>query len=473
MDQVRVTTQALEVISLVSPPSPTTSLPASTRTTCTENSEAQIARWDQEDQEAEELLIQQVEKLCQILWPAPDSLKQRISSSQAANWMRQNKLFRYFVPTSHTPRIERLKGGDYNHITGITLPSSHAQGERNLILRVPRWANKRVDRDVAILEYVRQRTSIPVATIAATDFSCNNPFEKPYLLQHRVSGIDLSTLWDDLSHSQRRTIAVELGRIVRTLLSLQSPVAGHIEAMPSTAGSLENFSIVPFELEVALDELTDETKSSILIDHADPRAHQTTLDVFTSQFQRWKTVALAHNCGDISAEVELLDGMLKAVREMDDLGLFQANWNCLCHVDLHQGNIMTRVRLDGSIEIVAILDWDEAIYAPNFVNCHPPGWIWGYEFADRVDENDLLLWPYELEGANNIPPTPEQQELKRLFEEYAGADYLRLAYDQHYRLSRGLFRIAIDGMDSNSSFDAAERILREWESLRQSLTIAV
>jgi aminoglycoside phosphotransferase (APT) family kinase protein len=450
--------------------SPTASLHGSVRTTSSHSSQVQRAQWDQEDQEAEAVLTQQVEQLCQILWPAPDTFKQRFASSQIGASLRANRIFQYFIPALQLPVIERLKGGDLNHITRITLPTSYSQKDRHLILRVPRWNQKRLDREVATLEYVRQKTLIPVATVARTDFSCNNPFEKPYVLQHQVFGRDLNTMWNNLNHAQRCTVATELGRVFRKLLSLQAPVSGVIEKASENAENAHSFRIVPFDLDIDLDEITDETKEKIKLDMPVPRAPQTTLDVFRSQFGRWKAVALAHSCGEVNTEVELLDSMLKAVNEMNDLGLFDENSNCLCHVDLHQGNIMARIQSDNSLEIAAILDWDEAVFAPNFVCCHPPAWLWGYEYADQVDEDDSLPWPYELAGANEVPSTLEQQELKRLFEESAGPEYSRLAYDELYRLCRGLFRIAKDGLEGNSQFDAAERILKEWEVLRQSLT---
>ena len=197
---------------------------------------------------------------------------------------------------------------------------------------------------------------------------------------------------------------------------------------------------------------------------------QTTLDVFKSQFRRWRTVALVHNCGETDNEVELWDSMLKAAHEMDDLGPFRPDLNCLCQVDLHSGNIMVDNQSDMSIKITVILDWDETVFAPKSVNRRPLAWPWDDDYENQVDENILDPWPYELEGSNATPHTLEKQELKRIFEENAGPECPHLAYDEHSRLCRGLFRVAKDGLNEDSNWKAAERILRERESLRQSLT---
>lgn len=101
--------------------------------------------------------------------------------------------------------------------------------------------------------------------------------------------------------------------------------------------------------------------------------------------------------------------------------------------------------------------------------CEPPRWLWDDE-KFHEDEDGLLPWPYELAGANDTPATAEQQELKRSFEEHAGPAYPRLAYEEHSRISRALFRIAMLGLGDSMHYRAIERISREWEVLRRSLT---
>ena len=154
--------------------------------------------------------------------------------------------------------------------------------------------------------------------------------------------------------------------------------------------------------------------------------------------------------------------------ETDDLGVFKTNQNCLCYMDLHPRNIMVKPHSENSIQVTGILDWDEAVVAPKFVNCQPPDWLWGYD-KDSHTENSLLPWPYELEGANNTPSTYEQQELKRIFDEHAGLEYLPLAYDESSRLIRGIYRVATLDLTANRFNTAAERIVKKWEVLRPTL----
>ena len=469
-DSLQLTSRTSHDTSREVPGSPTRSINASPMHSSKGSVQTvSTATYERQEQEAEDAFNQRIEKLCQDLWPLPTSIKHRFSASQAATRLRSNRFFRSFLPAPQVPLIQHLKGGGFNHITSITLPPSYAEGHRNLILRIPREGRSRPDQQVATLNYIRQRTSIPVAGIEHMDFTCDNAVGKPYVLQHRIAGRDLDSVWDDLSHLQRCIVAKEVGRFIRTLLSLESPFAGTIEAATkcsSTSAELPN--IIPFILTDARGDFVGEPEPDNATGARTSRSHETTLDFFEHYLSRWRKSALEESLGEIDCEVELYDDLLKVVREMDVLDLFKPDLNCLCHLDLHPRNIMVEIHSKDSLQVTGILDWDEAVVAPKFVNCQPPGWLWGYD-KDTHTENSLLPWPYELEGANFTPSTKEQQELKLIFDDNAGPEYPRVAYDESSRLIRGIYRIATHGLTANWFYTAAERIVKEWKILRPNL----
>ena len=437
---------------------------------CSELSDTSTLKYDQESYN---LFRARVEKLCESLWPPRRSIKQSLSNSKLARRTRANGFFRLFVPSpvQEGPLIERLKGGDYNRITGIKLPLASGEDDinRNLILRVPRWGQGQTQRVAATLDYVRQNSSIPVATIIAKDFSNDNPLESPYLLQFRIPGCNLEVLWTDLSHSQRCTVAREIGRVIRSLMTLESPVTGHVEASSRDTETAELYTIVPFDLKNVDGDLFEEPEQQPSQFTGAPRVSQTTLDFFKCQIGRWRTVDVDRNAGMVDRTIGLWDGMLKVVEEMNDLEMFTAERQCLCHVDLHPRNIMVKVQPDNSIQVTGILDWDEAVVAPKFMACEPPGWLWGFD-PDDLQHDNIPTWPYEMPGANDVPSIPEEQELKAILEESAGSEYLGLAYDEQFRMSRGLFRIAVFGLTSSENYSAADRIIGDWQRLRHSFT---
>ena len=412
-----------------------------------------------------------VEKLCQTLWPPQNSLRQFLAYSSTATRMRTNKFLRPFVPSQKTALIERLKGGDFNRIIGITLPTSRSTQNmsRRLILRIPRWGDQgKVKRVTATLDYVRLNSNIPTAAVLVKDFSDDNPLGSPYLIQDRISGSDLEVLWPDLNHSQRCAIARGVGSVIKSLLSLESPVGGHIEAKPTCTGTATSLNIVPFDLKDESENPNEESESEKPLLEGGQRQSQSTVDFFRSQIARWRTVDLASNAGLVDHSIDLWDSILKVAEEMNDLGLFTSKGHCLCHIDLQPRNIMAKINPDGSIEVTGVLDWDDAVFAPKFVNCQPPGWLWGFE-PDEIPHPDLPAWPYEIPGASDVPESLEKQELKKILEEYAGPEYLSMAYEEHHRMSRALFNVAVFGLTAGWYYEAAESVICDWEKLRQNL----
>ena len=400
-----------------------------------------------------------VEKLCEVLWPPPTSISRSI-----ATHLRASKFFRSFVPSPQTPLIERLKGGDYNRITSITLPSSYGSAIPKLILRNSRWAGQgRPNRDVATLDFVRQRTSIPVPKVVAWDFSSDNVLGKPYVIQQKVPGCDLNSIWRNISHVQRCMIACEMGSVVKSLLSLESPIPGLIDA-PSMETVVAHYpKIVPFDLRDNGEDLIGTSAPENL---GDIQAPQTTGDLFKTVFRKRQAHALSE---PYENAIRVSTDLYETVCDMDNMGVFSKDLHCFCHVDLHSRNIMAEIQPDDSIKVTAVLDWDEAVFAPKFVNCQPPWWLWEEEGDDRMDEKGWPTWPYELPAAEGFPATPENQELKRLFEEHAGPEYRHLATDTCCRLGRGLFILVKDGLVGSQHYDAAEKIIQEWKDMKESL----
>ena len=439
-------------------------------------------------QEPFTLFKPRVEKLCEIIWPPKKSICHFLLNSRGARWMCGPWLPAQ-APPLVLPLIERVRGGDYNRITSITLPSAAGDRNRsrNLILRVPRWGQFQIDELLATMDYVRQNSTIPSAELVAKDSSKAYPLMSPFIIQERIPGSDLEHLWNDLDHSQRCTIAREIGGVVKNLLALEQAVAGRIIGPARDKGSRVGsrspsrllgraipihrskklYTITPFDLKSAMGNLIEEPEQLSTSAEKLTQANPTIQDFFSTQIGRWRAVAIEEDFPLVGGTVALWDSMLKIVKDIDDLGLFTTKHYCLCHVDLFPRNIMADIRSDGSIQVTGILDWDEAVVAPKFVACEPPAWLWGFKASD-LPANSFPIWPYEKPGAGDVPSTTENQTLKRIFEEYAGPEYLSLAYDEHFRISRCLFRIALFGLTSSEHYDAADRIIQDWTRLRQS-----
>ncbi|KAJ0124448.1 hypothetical protein J7T55_005786 [Diaporthe amygdali] len=272
--------------------------------------------------------------------------------------------------------VERLRGGGFNRILGLTLTHSQSKGQYptdiqpietrasrtpvEYILRILRFDASQVDADVAALLFVQRflnaeqqnrRPEIPAPRVILFDETEDNCLESSFMVQNRLPGQPLIDAYPQLGHKQQLRVAQDLDQAYRRMLAKSSAQAGN-------------------------------------------------------QF-----------CTMVS--------------EMNAHGYFK-NFNghfALSHLDLEPRNILVDPGTSSDSPIISgILDWDSAVLAPAFMSCAPPMWIWNWQ--EDEDEDERL--------ANEEPATIEQKELKTVFEAAAGARYVHSAYHPAYRLARRL-----------------------------------
>lgn len=143
---------------------------------------------------------------------------------------------------------------------------------------------------------------------------------------------------------------------------------------------------------------------------------------------------------------------------MDSLGILGDGHNCLCHFDLDARNVMVQILPNGSLTVSGIVDWDSAAFAPTFVSCAPPSWLWTNQTYFDTDENE----------ASSTPSSSEQEEIKEKFEEVVGFDWEWFAYQPGFRMARELFRFAQHGLPDGMAAKRADKFLKEWAALYDS-----
>ena len=423
----------------------------------------------------------QVKELCELLW----KVKPTLDDSDDSNSPVYRGVAGTAVPLGPEKlSLVKMKGGGFNRVIGIDIADSRDKlaEPRRFVLRLPRFLHARPDRDVATLSFVRKHTSIPVPEVVMHDFTKKNPLDSPYLVQARIPGNSLQTTpgptyYPDLSHKQKCIVAKELGRILSEIQSVEHSSPGLIEAgIEHESGQdyivrhLEIGTWAGIDAESDLNTNLPFFQSRIY--GADPdtsegssdrstRLEHSTYYFFLVQFGRLRASELRRDPAMIGWW-HYYERLAIMARQMDDLDLLGDCRSSLCHLDLNMAprNIMANVDSDDSLTITGILDWDSAIFAPRFVGCVPPMWIWAWS----DEEEDELL-------ANNTPSTPEQQELKQLFEDAVGPTFLRFAYRLEYRLARRLFQFAIDGMKTSEDVQEVESLLSEWAAIYETYPV--
>lgn len=399
------------------------------------------------------------------------------SNNSLINKLRGKGNVRTARPSSPSKEfvIERLKGGGFSRITGITIPGTSEENSRQLILRVPRYHDARHDLEVAVLRFIRQHTVIPVPEVKSVDFASNNPLQERYLIQSRIQGYDLQTdstpcWYPNLTHEQKCVVAKELARLLLELQFVTHKYPGRIEASKDDAND-QKFQVRPFSLEwneAHKLEADLNTQRALFQVHSfdakwePPESksfEETTYYFICAQFGRWKAFELRRDPASI-AWWDYYDRLVTAAKQMDELFGLGNDENCLCHLDLNTAprDIMAHIDDNDKLTISGILDWDSAIFAPRFVGCAPPMWLWAWSYEGEEDEIH----------ANDVPATPEQQELKKIFDEAMGDWFLNYAYKPEYRLARELFQFARVGMGQDTDIEEVEKLLQEWTQLYES-----
>ncbi|KAK7710340.1 hypothetical protein SLS64_005925 [Diaporthe eres] len=376
--------------------------------------------------------------------------------------------------------VERLHGGTYNRVIGLTFTSSQRKDQdltrspptegraletvSKYILRIPRSDAARVDDDVAALLFVKrlpdldpcpEMPEIPVPEVIAFDDTKNNRLGSCFMVQNRLRGQRLDEVYPQLGHEKQRRVAQDLGRVYRRMLSVSSTQAGTL-VLPDDNKSLDlEIHVTPWDTSV-WNFLMGEREPRKSAPYRSGRSGESVLELLRRTFQEQKA-EVRKRLSD-ALRPRHFDQFCEMVSAMDAAGFFKEldGHFTLSHLDLEPRNILVDPESPPDRRIISgILDWDSAVLAPAFMSCAPPMWIWAWQEDENEDER----------LANEEPATPEQKELKTLFETAAGPQYIRCAYHPAYRLGRRLVRFAIDGIRSNEDVKEGEAMVREWQSL--------
>ncbi|KAL8845685.1 MAG: hypothetical protein Q9221_009160 [Calogaya cf. arnoldii] len=374
--------------------------------------------------------VPRVHQLCRQLWP---------SASEDEEFV-----------------VEKLRGGSYNRIIGIKTPPSTGEAEGSYILRIPRFEFAQQAREMAIVRYVRQHTSIPTAEIIFYDSTAENSLKDPYVVHSRIPGQDLQDIYRTLDHQHKLAIAEQWGQMLLSEFAVQIEFPGVVDATTDSTGAYV-YTFRPFDVNPEPEEVPQDVRLL---------AKQTILDMFVLQFERWH--AADNRAYPTDFPLDHFARLTTVAKEMDAAGVFNDVCFSLCHLDLAPRNVMADIKSDKSIQISGVLDWDSAVFGPSFLACEPPSWIWAW--SDFEDEDHERGEDYNEIHANDTPATPEDQELKRKFEEVIGEDMLKFFYKPQYRLARTLFDIALSGLRHNDTFYKTDRLILEWAELQPKLT---
>ncbi|USP76896.1 hypothetical protein yc1106_04170 [Curvularia clavata] len=361
--------------------------------------------------------------------------------------------------------IERIEGGAYNHIVGITLrkvpPKFHwytFKGMRNimkpcfgsrkepeikpkhLILRVPRFGTQDIYHQVTTLNYLKHRLAYPVPGVVVIDSTPHNSLGNAYMLQERLPGQPLGELWVTLNYPQRLSSMRAISKLLLELRKVRNKCPGII-SIRNTTYDLKHDLVRTEPIPIPSSSRTAVT--------ANLPGPQTTKAFLLDLCSRQSAYASAAN---LRTGEDLWPRITKMIHTLHKLDLIpDSDPFHLYHSDMLPRNLLMEVTSDTEVRITGILDWDSALFAPSFMSTRAPSFAW----SEGEDEKDALVEPQD----------EVLRKLKKVFEGVVGETFLKSAYSVELMLARRLWGVLIKGFACGDDAWMAEDVLNEFERM--------
>ncbi|KKZ62869.1 hypothetical protein EMCG_02779 [[Emmonsia] crescens] len=192
--------------------------------------------------------------------------------------------------------------------------------------------------EIATMNIIRQRTSIPIPRIFGFGMSVDEPFGYPYVLMEYVSGHQLDdVLARSVPQQYHAKVAKQLANVFAELQNLTFSRIGRLWCGETADQPIE---IIPMEW------------------HHSPGPLETSFEYFYNQRQgeNREIIALHPDNADwLTACWMLKTALAHTVVEDRARGPFP-----LCHLDLHYGNLL----FDDEYNLTGVVDWSHAQAAP-------------------------------------------------------------------------------------------------------------
>jgi hypothetical protein len=367
-------------------------------------------------------------------------------------------------------QIERIEGGGNNRVLGVTLqkfkpkhpwysarsilktlqpcltgrrPKRPNQPKR-FILRIPRSPTQSMHQQVATLAYLNHtQFPHPVPKVVVCDSTAENALGQAYMLQERLSGQPLSSLYSTLNHAQRLSAIRSTSRIILDLAKVKNRCPGIVSARNTTYDLKRNI----VRLEPVPIPRSQHSRSSEL---ATP---MTTREFLLDLVSRQHTHAPFPACTELWDRVNSMINTLHSLGHIPDSDAFH-----LHHGNLHPRNILVSVASPTEVRISGITDWDSALFAPKFLSSRAPFFAWNGELGGEEEDGNALVEPSD----------KGEREIKRYFEEVVGREFLEQAYRAELVLLRRLWHILLRELKNGGDISVLEEVLGEFEGLHAS-----
>ncbi|KAJ5774433.1 hypothetical protein N7457_009329 [Penicillium paradoxum] len=280
------------------------------------------------------------------------------------------------VASARCINIRKLTRGRYHEIFLLDFePGSEtkvevARAQHSCIARLTRGDESlaKATSELATMRYVKDHTSIPVATILHQDLRSDNPVGAPFVLMERLRGRHLYKLWDGLSLDHKKDVLTQIASVLTRLAAL------HFDGI----GSLQDDGLGP------------------LVHPSLPRQEekpfQSTLD-YLSAFAREDTVEDPKH-KDLYQQVR--QELEKYFSSKSDASYLKSPFR-LIHGDFDAQNLLfTKVSdtPDNAPVLSGVIDFEYSYAGPLYYLYEYPIFIQDVDFSPELYEDNAILRPH-------------------------------------------------------------------------------
>ncbi|RAH65762.1 uncharacterized protein BO66DRAFT_414864 [Aspergillus aculeatinus CBS 121060] len=282
--------------------------------------------------------------------------------------------------------IEKLEGG-FSKALLLT-----KENDEEVVAKLPYHiagpASLTTASEVAVLQYVKDYTRIPVPAVLSWSSDSSNPVGAEYIIMEKAAGVPLYERWEGMAEIERLGLIQNLVKLEAQLSAIAFPAYGglyrRVDADPIRSpqacvdvDSSDRFcvgpSCHPSEHVAATDSSAPRSES---FSHGPWR---TLSDLGKSIAKReisrithrQSTPGLPFHQGSIQEQTQLLKSAVSVFQRIDSHpSIGQSAQPTLWHTDLHMGNIF--VAPDESSRIVSLIDFQSLAIHPRFLQARWP-----------------------------------------------------------------------------------------------------
>ncbi|KAI1386520.1 uncharacterized protein F4822DRAFT_444901 [Hypoxylon trugodes] len=291
-------------------------------------------------------------------------------------------------------------------------------------------------------------------------------------IRRSVAILDLDAVFDGLSHDQRLLLAKQLAQLHKRIESITNPVAGTINVHETNFQPGDDPGPRTF-LDLPGSEICPNSCNPVDWSHSENEfisLDRLRRDIMLAIIQRRRYQAKYRKMPWLF-RYKIYRRCQKMVESMTNFGLFkpQNDIISLVHPNLWPRNIMVDFTPD--IVITGTLDWDEAMFAPRFVSRIPPRWLWCSCSEDEDSSRYTGFQMEPLDPKENNPDSPENAEIKRVFDDAMGKSWVSEATGNGYAIARQLYMFSLrTAFQQGCCIPRMFRTIKIWNRLHTAIT---